>query len=258
MYFWKTVALFMKCSFRILPLMWLSCSLKFFFILFLLTPTHSTPYIFFFYLSFSCVLVLVSLFSWLWDKKENTSSHNKPKKCLRLWEDREKMRDKEKERGERGVLNTRERFHVVSHMELRYLSPTTITKRFFLFSEWGHTSMSSKVQCVEVSANVSEQKKIFVTMSRYWQGCYEAWNIYRRLWLSSQDDGPSHLWSSCHSQLVRDSVCFVQTEIMDKQGLRGSSISNDYPEFQRFTSWASTPHTQKRVALSLDTRGVWL
>lgn len=90
---------------------------------------------FFFYLSFSCILVLVSLFSWLWDKKENTSSHNKPKKCLRLWEGREKMRDKEKETGEGRVLNTRERFHVVSHKEFRSLSPTTITNIFFLFSE---------------------------------------------------------------------------------------------------------------------------
>lgn len=34
--------------------------------------------------------------------------------------------------------------------------------------------MSAKVQCVEVSANVSEQKKTLVTMSRYWQGCYDA------------------------------------------------------------------------------------
>lgn len=67
----------------------------------------------------------------MWDKKENTSSHNKPKKCLRLWEGREKMRDKEKETGEGRVLNTRERFHVVSHKEFRSLSPTTITNIFF-------------------------------------------------------------------------------------------------------------------------------
>lgn len=169
---------------------------------------------------------------------------------------REDEKQREREGRGRGVEYKRT-IHAVSHMELTYLPPTTITKHFFvLFSEWDHTSMSSKVQCVEVSTNVSKQKT-FVTTSRYWKGCYEAWNICR-LWLSSQDAGHSHLWSYCHSQLARGSVCFVQTEIMDKQRLRGSSISNDNPEFQRFTSWASTPDTQKHMALSLDTRGVWL
>lgn len=49
---------------------------------------------------------------------------------------REDERQREREERERRVLNTRERFHVVSHMELRYLSPTTITKHFFfLLSE---------------------------------------------------------------------------------------------------------------------------
>lgn len=35
-------------------------------------------------------------------------------------------------------------------------------------------------------------------------------------------------------------VCFMQTQTIDKQKLRGY-ISIGHPEFQRFTSWASTP-----------------